>query len=128
MDNSFMRILCLVSTILFSVAFGTGPLRAESPELIGLSSAQKPILYGTAWCPYCKAARDWFKANKLAYINCDVETNKRCREGFLQLRKKNGISGVPAIVYRGQVWGGYDEDQMFEIAELIETPRAAQPK
>jgi glutaredoxin 3 len=123
-----MRILLLIPIALSCVVFSQSPLRAESPQPIALSSAQTPVLYGTAWCPYCKAARNWFKANKRAYINCDVETSKACREGFLQLRKTNGVSGVPAIAYRGQVWGGYDEDQMSEIAELIDMSRTAPPK
>jgi glutaredoxin len=123
-----MRILPLLFAGLACVTLGSSPARAESPELIGLSSEQKPVLYGTIWCPYCKAARNWFKANGLAFVNCDIEANKRCREGYLLLRKNNGVSGIPAIVYRGHVWGGYDEDQMFEIAELVDMPRAAQPK
>jgi glutaredoxin len=123
-----MRYTFFIYAAFVCAVFGHSPLRAQSPEPISLSSEQKPILYGTAWCPYCKAARNWFKANRVAFVNCDVEVNKNCRDGYLTLRKNNGVAGVPAIVYRGQIWGGYDESQMFEIAELIDSPQTAPPK
>jgi glutaredoxin len=95
---------------------------AESPQAVAITSKQSPILFGTAWCPYCKAARTWFRTNKMAFTNCDVETSNDCRQQYAILRQKFGVTGVPTILYQGQVWGGYDEDQMEEIAELVELP------
>jgi glutaredoxin 3 len=123
-----MRMLIFTIAAMASLVFGNSPVVAESPLPISLSAEKMPVLFGTAWCPYCKAARHWFKVNNLAFINCDVETSKRCGADYKALRKSNRATGVPAIVYRGHVWGGYDEDQMFEIAELVDMTRAVQPK
>lgn len=125
-----MRTMILTIAALASMLFGTHAVAAEPPQPIGmtLSAEKMPILFGTAWCPYCKAARNWFKANNIAFINCDIETNKRCGADYSALRKSNRATGVPTIMYRGHTWGGYDENQMFEISELVDMSRAVQPK
>ncbi len=123
-----MRILILTFAVVASVLFNQHPVMAESPQPIAMSAEKMPILFGTAWCPYCKAARNWFNANNLAFVNCDIETNKRCREDYVALRMSKKATGVPTILYRGHIWGGYDEDQMLEIAELVDMNSASQPR
>ena len=75
-------------------------------------SAQQPevILYGTSWCGYCAAARDFFKANGIQYTELDVE---KSNEGY-QGHKKLGGGGVPLIVVGGDVMHGYNEAGLRE--------------
>ncbi len=108
-----MRFSSLLSVALLLAACGAAPAGADDLAAV---SQQQPVLYGTAWCPYCKAARTWFEANKVAYTNCDVEADARCGQAYAVLKRKYAASGVPTFVYKGKIWGGYDEEQMAEIA------------
>ena len=33
----------------------------------------KVVMYSTSWCGYCKKAKNYFEANKIAYIEKDIE-------------------------------------------------------
>ena len=103
-------LACLVVAM---AAFLPGVSLADSAE--DPWGNARPMLFGTAHCPYCNAARAWFAKNKVAYSDCDIEKNKECRNNYLQLRQKLGVSGVPVFVYRGEVWTGYAPEQMAEI-------------
>ncbi|MEB0138300.1 MULTISPECIES: glutaredoxin domain-containing protein [unclassified Undibacterium] len=63
------------------------------------------VLYGTTWCGYCAAARDFFKANGIAYTELDVENSTAGYEGH----KKAGGGGVPIIQIGETIIKGYDE-------------------
>ena len=63
------------------------------------------VLYGTTWCGYCAAARDFFKANGIAYTELDVENSTAGYEGH----KKAGGGGVPIIQVGETIIKGYDE-------------------
>jgi glutaredoxin len=108
-----MRTPGLIFAVIFLAACGASPAGADDLAAV---SQQQPVLYGTAWCPYCKAARKWFAANNMVYTDCDVEADDRCGRAYAVLKRKYAASGVPTFVYKGKVWGGYDEDQMAEIA------------
>lgn len=63
------------------------------------------ILYGTSWCGYCAAAREFFKINGIHYTDLDVEKTSEGYEGH----KKLGGGGVPLIVIGGETIHGYNE-------------------
>jgi glutaredoxin len=110
-----MKYISLVSLLL--AACGPAATHAEAPLELA-STSQQPVLYGTAWCPYCKAARSWFKTNNIAYIDCDVEKDQRCQQQFAALRRKYNELGVPTFLYKGKVWRGYDEGQMADMVAV----------
>ncbi|CAN5373200.1 hypothetical protein BH11PSE11_BH11PSE11_31960 [soil metagenome] len=68
------------------------------------------ILYGTTWCGYCKAAREFFADNGIRYIDMDVEKNA---DGNAALKKLGG-RGVPVIVVGEEVIHGYNKDHLKE--------------
>jgi hypothetical protein len=35
------------------------------------------VLYSTAWCGYCRKAREFFAANGIRYVEYDIEKNRR---------------------------------------------------
>ncbi|MFZ6657923.1 glutaredoxin family protein [Undibacterium sp. TJN19] len=71
------------------------------------SNYQQPVitLYGTTWCGYCAAAREFFNANGIVYKDLDVENSN---EGY-QAYKTLGVNGIPAIVIGGELVEGFDE-------------------
>jgi glutaredoxin len=68
------------------------------------------ILYGTAWCGYCKKAREYFKKKGVAFTDKDVENDDAARRelGEKAARAGKTISGVPVIDLRGTLIQGFD--------------------
>jgi glutaredoxin len=80
---------------------------STTTDTVKTSNYQQPaiILYGTTWCGYCSAAREFFNANGIAYKDLDVENSN---EGY-QAYKTLGANGIPAIVIGGELVEGFDE-------------------
>ena len=68
-----------------------------------ISSHSKVIMYSTSWCGYCKKARNHFAANNIAFIEYDIEENKRAKREYDAL----GGKGVPVILYGDQRMNGF---------------------
>lgn len=67
-----------------------------------------PILYGTTWCGYCKAARQYFSDHGLAYRDLDIEHDAEAKRQYDAL----GLSGVPVMVYEDMIWNGFSAEAM----------------
>lgn len=112
-DNStiwkWLLIAALFGAVLWQLKpagrFGSKSTTQQSAD--GKQTMQQPvvILYGTTWCGYCAAAREFFKANGITYTDLDTE---KTTEGY-QGHKKLGGGGVPLIVIDGEVMHGYSE-------------------
>ncbi len=68
----------------------------------------KVILYGTEWCGYCAASRDYFKAHGITYEDLDIEKNQ---QAYLEYQKLGG-QGVPLLQVGDEVIKGYSEERM----------------
>ncbi len=55
---------------------------------------KKVIMYSTAWCPYCRKAREYFKKKGIRFVEYDVEKLPRRMREF----KKLGGTGYPLIL------------------------------
>ena len=69
------------------------------------------VLYGTTWCGYCAAAREFFNANGIPFKDLDVEKTTEGYEGHKNL----GGGGVPVITIGSHVIKGYNEAGMKQI-------------
>jgi len=69
------------------------------------------VLYATDWCGYCKAARELFASNGIAYVEHDIE---KSAEALNQHRKLGG-NGVPLIVVGDDVIKGYNEAALRQL-------------
>lgn len=67
------------------------------------------VLYSTAWCGYCRKAREYFRAKGIAYSEYDVETSDKGRQDYARL----GARGVPVILVGGKRLNGFSP-QAFE--------------
>lgn len=77
----------------------------------------KPVtIYSTQTCGYCRAAKEYFTANDVAYTEVDVGSDQ---EKAKEMIEKSGQMGVPVIV----VGTGNDEQIIvgFDQAKLAET-------
>ena len=75
------------------------PVRRSEPP-------PKPIvvLYATSWCPYCKKAREYFKANNVQYLEYDIEKDEQAKRMYDLV----GGSGVPVILVNGKKIQGFN--------------------
>ena len=67
---------------------------------------QPVIIYSTPTCTYCKAAKDYFTANKVAYTEYDVASDEARRKEMID---KTGQLGVPVISIGEQNIVGFDQ-------------------
>ena len=70
---------------------------------------QKVIIYTTPTCPYCKMAKEFFKANKVEYEDIDVSSNREAAEHMIE---KSGQMGVPVIEVGDQIIVGFDKSAL----------------
>jgi glutaredoxin len=68
-------------------------------------------LYSTAWCGYCRKAREFFAANGIRYIEYDIEKNSAAQSEHRRL----GGKGVPLITVGDDVIKGYNEPALREL-------------
>jgi len=89
----------------------------QTPLSQGAPQAKKYpriVLYSVAWCPHCKAAKQYFTANNIPFINKDVELDDKAMK---ELTGKYKSQGVPIIIIGddGKVLKGFDQEK-FEKA------------
>ena len=70
------------------------------------------IIYSTPTCVYCKAAKDFFKANNIAYTEYNVAADLKKREEMIE---KSGQMGVPVITIDNDVVVGFDEETVKHL-------------
>ncbi len=70
-------------------------------------------IYSTPTCTYCKAAKDFFTANNVAYTEYNVASDMERRKEMID---KTGQMGVPVIIVGDDVTVGFDQDKI--AAEL----------
>lgn len=68
--------------------------------------AKKIIVYSTPSCGYCDLAKDFFKANKMAFKEIDVSEDEKAAQDMIH---KSGQMGVPVIEIDGKVIVGFDK-------------------
>ena len=64
-------------------------------------------IYSTATCHFCNLAKEYFKANNIAYTEYNVGTDAERRQEMISL---TGQLGVPVIRIGDQIVVGFRED------------------
>jgi len=64
------------------------------------------IIYSTPTCTYCKAAKDYFAKNNVAYTEYNVASDEMRRKEMVD---KTGQLGVPVILIGDKVIVGFDQ-------------------
>ena len=66
---------------------------------------EKVVMYSTEWCGYCKQAKKYFIANRIPFVEYDIEKNPQAKQRYGRL----GATGVPVILYKGKRMNGFSE-------------------
>ncbi len=78
------------------------------------------IMYTTAVCPYCVAAKNFLKSRGLGYEEVRVDTDPAARA---LMRERTRRTSVPQIFINGTHVGGYEElvslDRSGGLAPLV---------
>ncbi len=79
------------------------------------------IMYSTAICPYCVAAKNFLKSRGLGYQEVRVDTDPAARALMMERTRR---TSVPQIFINGTHVGGYEElvalDRSGGLAPLVE--------
>lgn len=70
------------------------------------------IVYSTPTCTYCKAAKEFFKANNIAYSEVDVAADAVKRQEMVE---KSGQMGVPVIEIDDNIVIGFDKKNIAAL-------------
>ena len=62
-------------------------------------------IYTTSSCGYCRAAKQYFAANRIPFTEVNVERDMRKAE---EMVRKSGQMGVPVIEVNGKVIVGFN--------------------
>ena len=77
-----------------------------APTDVGTTLLQKITIYTTAWCGYCRAAKQLLEDRGLGYEEIGVDDDPRFRE---RLRELTGGWTVPQILIGDEPVGGHME-------------------
>lgn len=92
--------------------------RAERLSMAGHFDAQgkpKVVLYGTAWCGYCKKQRELFAEKGIAFDDLDVEVSSSAMSAYQNL---NG-QGYPLTYVGYRRFDGFHEDDILAAIDEL---------
>ena len=69
-------------------------------------AAKEVKVFSTPTCPWCKKAKQWLDANKIAYQDFNVAQDKAARD---EMVKKSSQTAVPVIIIDGEIVVGFNE-------------------
>ena len=73
-------------------------------------------IYSTPSCHFCHMAKDFFKANNVAYTEFDVASNIEKRKEMID---KSGQMGVPVITIDDKLIIGFNKTELAKALGLI---------
>lgn len=71
------------------------------------------VMYGAAWCPYCKKAREYFRANGIPFKEWDVEQDIEGSRYYERIKS----SGYPLIYVGYRRLQGFNERAIGEALD-----------
>ena len=106
-----LRNLAIV-IIVAGIVFAMGKLSLKPVETRSTTMHNNEVaLYATDWCGYCRKAREFFKANNIAYTEYDIEKSAEAKSNYDQLSGR----GIPVVVINGKIIDGYNPSAMKKL-------------
>ena len=78
---------------------------------------KKVEIYSTPTCHFCHMAKDFFNANKIAYTEYDVASDREKRKEMVD---KSGQMGVPVILIDNNLIVGFDKSKIVKLLGITE--------
>ena len=81
-----------------------------------MKKKHKVEVFSAVWCPWCHKTKDFLKANKVEFIERDIEADPKNAE---KLVEASGQRGIPVTVVDGKtVIIGYDVAELKKALSL----------
>ena len=80
-----------------------------------IMASKKVQLYTTKVCPWCIKAKEFFKENKISYIEKNVQDKPELANELLE---KSGQMGVPVIIIDDKVMIGFNKERLKKVLGL----------
>jgi glutaredoxin len=93
----------------------SAPVKPRQPSKAELLAEARRIpieLYYTTWCPACKRARAWLRANRLAVRAYDIERNTSAKAIHARLNPRGSI---PVLRVGGQTYVGFRGSTVWKM-------------
>jgi arsenate reductase-like glutaredoxin family protein len=105
----------LVLVMLLASAFSTWWwLRSQQQlgtEVARLAAAGDIRMIASQDCAVCHIAREWFTQHRVAFSECLIERDARCRADF----EASMAQGTPVLVVRGQATLGFEPHRLRDM-------------
>jgi len=75
----------------------------------------KVTVYSAEWCHWCHMVKDFLKANKIKFVDKDVEKTPGAAEEMVE---KSGQSGIPVIDIDGKITVGFNEPVLKKLLKI----------
>jgi glutaredoxin-like YruB-family protein len=121
-----IRLMCIaIAAMLFAAGSAAAAGTGDAPQSLIVPNAKvvhkypKIILFSVAWCPHCKAAKEYFTHNDIPFINRDVELDAKAME---ELTGKYKSHGVPVIIIGddARILKGFDQEKLEKVLKELE--------
>ena len=114
MRSTLLRLAPLALLITASVA-GVELLQSFGSERIGreLAASAKAgdiLMLSSVDCTYCREAREWLQAHRVAFDECFIERDARCAAAYQALQ----APGTPTLQVRGQTQVGFSAERVAQ--------------
>jgi glutaredoxin 3 len=76
---------------------------------------QNVLIYSTPTCHFCHMAKDFFKANNIAFTDYNVAADQEKRKEMLD---KSGQLGVPVIQIGNELVIGFNKPKVAQLLGL----------
>ncbi len=76
-----------------------------------LTRPKRVIMYSTTWCGYCKKAKKYFRKNRIAFTEYDIEKSESAKRRY----KKLEATGVPVILIGKKRMNGFSAERFNSI-------------
>lgn len=106
-----MKYAYLLACLMWNPAHaGALPDAALRPAMAAYEQPQV-VMYATSWCPYCRQARNYFRAQGIPYVEHDIEKDAAARQAY----KAFGGKGIPVIFVGKRRLNGFSEASFNRI-------------
>lgn len=88
------------------------PVKAEAVRREAPASSGTVVVYGTAWCGYCKKARSYLTAKGISFVDRDIEQDPGAADELALKARAAGVTptGVPVIDVKGKLILGFSAE------------------
>jgi len=88
-------VIALITALTCAAAESAPQSKLNPAKAAEVKKYPAVVLYSVAWCPHCRAAKEYMTKNNIPFINKDVEIDEKAME---ELTGKYKSQGVPVIV------------------------------